>query len=223
MGAMNFVRSVLGLPDRAAQEESRASLIQWGQLTPWIPMARVEDSRSDFFPDQPITYEDLAECVETFDPQRRRIPVVCGMAGADSGPSHYKGMYLPSPAKVTALDFDGLTLWGRFLPIIDPVTGEDRFEFGMKNGFTEGSVCIIKNSNETGGKAMLWHHAQLGMGEGPGIANMPSLDEWLGGGETEAARWGAISNGDHLQCEWRHFGGLHLEQRGKRGSRMVKI
>lgn len=218
MGAMNFVRSVLGLPDRAAQNALRAADISWAEETPWLVIARLEDSRSDFYPDAPLTFRDLSECVETFSPERRRVPVVSGRAGDNSGPSHWKGMYLPPQGEVIALDFDGLSLWGKFRAIVDPETGENRFEHGIRSGFTECSVYIVKGSNETSGKAMLWHVAQLSMGEGPGIPNMPSFDAWMAGGESDSARWAALSNSDQIQSEWRHFGSPSLKVQGIRSA-----
>lgn len=224
MGAIReFLRSFVGAPDSVTQAALRSADISWADDTPWLVIARLEDSRSDFYPDAPLTFRDLSECVETFNPDRRRVPVVSGRAGDNSGPSHWKGMYLPPQGEVIALDFDGLSLWGKFRSIVDPETGENRFEYGIRSGFTECSVYIVKGSNETGGKAMLWHVAQLSMGEGPGIPNMPSFDAWMAGGESDGARWAALSNSDQIQSEWRHFGSPSPKVQGIRSAPVALV
>lgn len=204
--------SFQGMVDAAMRA---AGSIEWGEETDWLPIARVEDDRSDFYGSDPITYRDLKQAVETFDPARRRIPIVCGMGRApeaSSGPGHWCGMYMPPLGEVTRLSFDGLNLWAKARAIVDPDTGEDRIAWAVTRGATERSVFLIRASAETGGKTMLWHLAQLSMGEGPGTPNMPTLDTWLSAGETDRARWSGIKpqlpspDFVELRRTWRHFG-----------------
>jgi len=156
-----------------------------------VVLARVEDERSDFPPDQRLSRSFFADLISTYDPDRRQAPVVVGFFDADSatggnkddkrvvaGPSHFVGEYLPPLGFIRGtdwhLDHDHLNLYGMVTQIVD-ADGVGRVDRMVSRGFLQRSIAFVPATNETGGKPDLWHFAVLG-GEQPGIPNMASLD-----------------------------------------------
>ena len=72
------------------------------------------------------------------------------------------------------MDRDLINLWGRAQSIIDPILDIPRIDLCVSEGFNDRSIGFHEGSNETEGRAALFHLALLG-GEPPGISNMPSL------------------------------------------------
>ena len=137
----------------------------------WMVLARIEDDRSDFGPEARIGDEHLDEFVASFDPERRRVPVICAQ-GRDI-PAHWADP-LPPVGEIVALDRDLINLWGRAQSIIDPILDIPRLDLCVSEGFNDRSIGFHLGSNETEGRAALFHLALLG-GEHPGISNMPTL------------------------------------------------
>lgn len=137
----------------------------------WMVLARIEDDRSDFPADQRITHRTLDELVDTFDPEWRRVPIICAQ-GRDI-PAHWADP-LPPVGEIVALDRDLINLWGHVRSVIDPILGIPRLDLCVAHGFNDRSIGFHTGTNETEGRAALFHLALLG-GEPPGIPNMPSL------------------------------------------------
>ena len=192
----------------------------------WLVIARVEDDRSDFPEARRISHRMLSEFVDTFDPEVRRVPVICSQG--EGVPAHWADP-LPPVGRVTALERDHLNLWGEVRSFVDPVLGLPRIDVCVADGFTQQSIGFRTTSAETGGRARIWHLAQLSEGEPPGIANMPRLDEMGFGlddeqlrqlqerraGYTAGGRFGLAAR--QVLAEWRGFGGVETfrEQAGE--------
>lgn len=140
----------------------------------WVVSARIEDDRSSFPESERIVPDELSEFVRTFDPRRRRVPMICGQ-GRDI-PAHWAEA-LPPVGRVLEVDRDHINFWTRLAGIIDPILGVSRLDACVTDGYTQQSIGFSRGLAETDGRAALWHVAQLSEGEPPGIPNMPSLDE----------------------------------------------
>lgn len=170
LGALGIGSDPVASAERAAHDREDV-----GPQPFWKIIARVEGDESDFPKKERLSADHLRDMVETFDPDRRRVPWISGfIKGAQSEPSHWSSN--PPVAEVRALSFDGRNLWAQSLPRVDPDTGEDLFRAGVERGLTERSIGYDLDSNETGGAAMLLHIAQMSQAEQPGISNMPRLD-----------------------------------------------
>ncbi len=151
---------------------SRDQGLQFGPAR-WLVMARTEDNRSDFPSEARITPSIVVDFVATFDPSRRRVPIIC--AQGRNIPAHFTDT-LPPVGEITALDRDRINLWGAARSIIDPVLGVPRLDLCVSSGYNDRSIGFLKASRETDGRPNLFHLALLG-GEPPGVPNMPSLAE----------------------------------------------
>lgn len=157
------------MPDDASTQ-SEPQGIEWGPPR-WLPVARIEDDRSGFPEGERITPRHLDEYVETFDPRVRRVRVLCG---AHRGmPGHWAESY-PPVGEVVEMDHDGLNLWFRVRPLIDPLLRVSRIGAMIAEGVDQMSIAYLSEDDEVEGRARIWHLAMLSGGEPPGIPNMPS-------------------------------------------------
>jgi hypothetical protein len=132
-----------------------------------ILIARVEDERSPFPADYRITADIARKVCESYDPKIYRAAVICSANGETP---HEGASASASPAGyVSALEFDGLNIWGYVDSIVDPVTNLSRMDWLVQNGHTCVSVNICLS------RCILLHLAQLPDGNLPGIFGMPNL------------------------------------------------
>lgn len=188
--------------ERISEEPGGA--VQYGAER-WDVVARVEDDRSDFAPEERLSRRDLEDMVETFQSDRRRVPWITGYLSDGAKFSGFPGHFSLGPpvGEIVELATDRINLWAKTLPIVDPDTGKDRMRHVISQGFTERSIGYRLRSAETEGKPVLRHVALLSMSEPPGIPNMPRLDrssapdlERFGGLETITGR----VDGERLRC-----------------------
>lgn len=149
---------------------SRTAGVELGEAR-WIVIARVEDDRSDFAPEQRITHRTIDELIETFDSERRQVPVICAQGEPIGG---HGTEALPPVGQVVALSRDDINLWGKVRSFVDPVLELSRLDLCVSIGYDQRSIGFRTSSNETGGRPSLVHLALLA-GQQPGISNMPTL------------------------------------------------
>jgi hypothetical protein len=104
------------------------------------------------------------------------------------GPSHWLGQYFDPDGWIDAVEFDGLTLWGRPKEIV--LDGVGRITDNVARGRVERSIGFHYCDPAAPGGALLIHLALTG-GEVPGQRGLPPLPQHLGGlslASTEGAR-----------------------------------
>jgi hypothetical protein len=148
-------------------------------LTPWFPVAQVEDPDSPIpFPeDERLTAEVLATIVRTFDPRVYRPAVIEGTKSG--GPAHYTGEYNEPLGWVTALDFDGVHLWAQCVEIVEP-DGTGRIEDAVSTGHLGRSIGWWTDKAGVEGGKMLRHLALLASEpEGQTMLALPPLTHYF--------------------------------------------
>ena len=194
----------------------------------WILAARREDDRSDFPASERITTQTLDQFVDTFHLGERRVAVICGRGSflyqPTTLPAHWAEM-LPPAGVAVAAERDRINLWLQLRSIVDPILDLPRIDLNVSEGYDQQSIGFSKGSNETSGRARLWHLAQLSLGEPPGIPNMPSFSDMgfgLDADQLEQLRQRRAALAPHqrsiaqlfgvyaanLTDEWKSFGGI---------------
>ena len=197
----------------------------------WILAARREDARSDFPQAEWITHRTLDDFIDTFHTAGRRVAVICGRGSflyqPTTLPAHWAEV-LPPAGVAVAAERDRINLWLQLRSVIDPILGLPRIDLNVAEGYDQQSIGFAEGSNETAGRARLWHLAQLSLGEPPGIPNMPSFSDLgfgLDSAQLEQLRQRRNALAPHersiaekfgvyaarLTDEWAEFGGV--EQR----------
>lgn len=147
------------------------------RVSPWIPIAQVEDDDLvlSFPEDQRLTPERLQLMVRNFDPRVYRPAVICAM----DGPAHYTGEYGEPLGYLTALDFDGVHLWGQAVEIVEP-DGTGRIEDAVSGGCLGRSIGWWMEKPGVDGGIMLRHLALLsGEPEGQALLALPPLTQYF--------------------------------------------
>jgi hypothetical protein len=138
----------------------------------WFILARVEDDRSLFPPEERITHEMLASMTEAYDPDFRRAALIF----PNGGPSHDTGEFANFvPGHVQALETDGWFLWGL---VGETFEGWLRFMVDW-DGHAQRSIAWWPSLPELTGNPPYLRHVALLTGEAPGIPNMPHLEQWF--------------------------------------------
>lgn len=153
--------------------------------TPWVPIARVEDGAMSHPEETRLTATVLAQVARNLNPSQYTPAVVVGASPGQSsiGPTHAIGEWLDPVGHVSAMEFDGLTLWAKLTDIVER-NGKGRIEDAISRGRSQRSVAIWMqapadgNAGSTGGGAMLRHLALLG-GEPPGQFGLPPLTRYI--------------------------------------------
>jgi len=141
----------------------------------WIPLAQVEDPDNSPYPaEEQLWPSRMRTMVANFSPMYFRPPVI----RPDGGPSHHTGEHSDPCGFVTALDFDGVTLWGRLTEISD--WGDGRIECCVADGYWGRSIGFWIAYGGQKDNFKLRHLALLG-GEPEGQADqgLPPLTRYF--------------------------------------------
>lgn len=158
--------------DGEAVEEPLPGGIHAADGRHWIIVARVEDAeRTMFDADELLTAEELGAMATAYDRHYRTAAVVLPGEGMSA---HFVGEHSRwIPASVDALQFDGYHLWALLR------SRWSDLEWSVVAGATQRSIQWWGSLPELPGAPPYLRHIALLTGEPPGIANMPSLDQWF--------------------------------------------
>lgn len=152
------------------------------RTTGWIPLAFAEDGLPSPYPEaERFTAERLGAAAAGFNRSAFEPPVIVGSAAGVAGPVHDVGEYLPPVGRLVDLQFDGTTLWGKVMEVVER-TGRGRFEDAVSKGMTARSLGMWLNGVPSVGAqagAPAVRHLALLSGETPGQMHLPSLTSYL--------------------------------------------
>lgn len=171
------------------------ALRSFGRPSPptcWVPLAQIEDKDDSPFPvEEQLWPSRMRTMVQNFDAMKYRPPVI----RADGGPAHFTGEFEPPCGFVTAIDFDGVTLWGRFTQV--PGWTGGRVDESVSDGLWGRSIGFWYAYGGQANNFKLRHVALLGgEPEGQMDQGLPPLTRYFqssyanlpGGGAQEATR-----------------------------------